>query len=200
LNLGLEVTPATTASSTTLDRSQTKSLTSDIIRLVPSSITETYPHHHTLIVHIPVQSGDGYFRIVVTTESKKQLAHSPVFRVGSLTLASAHPRGATLLGLVPELVLRSLSVAAHTAAFAAFYTAFPFLKLASWMPGPWKQWALNVLYSRTGGEERWALRDRIDKANVRWKQANDKVRDMLPFRVPVLIALPRCTRRFRSVR
>jgi hypothetical protein len=44
-----------------------------------------------------------------------QLAVSPVFRIGSVTWASASPQGATLAGIVPELVVRSAFVTANVA-------------------------------------------------------------------------------------
>ena len=66
-----------------------------------------------MIVHIPVSSGDGYFRLRITADnSRKTLAVSPVFRIGSISWASAHPQGASVLGLVPELLVRSSFVAA----------------------------------------------------------------------------------------
>lgn len=138
-------------------------------------------------VHIPVSSGDGYFRLILTTSpSTLSLAQlpsvittSPTFRVGSISLASAHPRGATAIGLIPELLARSLFVAGKTAAYAAFYAAFPFLKVASWVPGPWKQWAVRVLYRSAGGEERFGLQERVESINLRVRRANDKVIELL---------------------
>jgi hypothetical protein len=131
-----------------------------------------------------VSSGDGYFRLVITSSPSplsvagvpSLIATSPSFRIGSLSLSSAHPRGSTPLGLIPELLVRSLFIAGRTAAFALFYAAFPFLKIATWMPGPVKQWALSVLYRSAGGEERFGLRERVEGMNLRLKRANDKVR------------------------
>jgi hypothetical protein len=51
-----------------------------------------------------------------------QLAVSPVFRVGSVTWASASPQGATLAGIVPELVVRSAFITANV---ASVYTLQP---------------------------------------------------------------------------
>jgi hypothetical protein len=48
-----------------------------------------------------------------------QLAVSPVFRVGSVTWASASPQGATLAGIVPELVVRSAFITANVASVYA---------------------------------------------------------------------------------
>lgn len=69
----------------------------------------------TLLVHIPVASGDGYFRLRVTTSNpNKTIAASPVFRVGSLSWSSSHPQGATVAGIVPELLVRTAFVTAKT--------------------------------------------------------------------------------------
>lgn len=66
-------------------------------------------------MHIPVSSGDGYFRLRVTSDnSRKTLAVSPVFRIGSISWASAHPQGASIIGLFPELLVRTSFIAART--------------------------------------------------------------------------------------
>jgi len=188
---GIDVTPVVSSTTTNQELSQSEMLAikNDITRLLSESTSSQYPHQQTLCVHIPVASGDGYFRLVITTSPSSLsvagipslVAASPVFRVGSIAFSSAHPRGASLLGLVPELLARSLFVAGKTAAYAAFYAAFPFLKVATWIPGPWKQWALQMLYNTAGGEERFQLQSRVDRMNQSLKKANDKLYKSVPF-------------------
>jgi hypothetical protein len=136
----------------------------------------------TDFVHIPVAAGDGYFRLLVK-HSGSVIASSASFRVGSLSLSSAHPRGASVVTLVPEVLLKSGSVAANTAAWASFYTAFPFLKVAQMLPGTsnWGTWALNRAYKYAGGEQTAAeLKERY-KLEERRMQAEESVYRNVPF-------------------
>lgn len=111
----------------------------------------------TDFVHIPVSSGDGYFRLLVypSASSRLPIASTASFRVGSFSLSSAHPRGASIVTLVPELTLKSGSALVTTAAWTSFYAAFPFVKVAQMMPGAntWGNWAMNRVYKLTGGKE-----------------------------------------------
>ncbi|KAJ7737424.1 hypothetical protein DFH07DRAFT_94579 [Mycena maculata] len=77
------------------------------------------------------------------------------FHVRSLSLSSAHPHGASVVTVPPELLVKSGSVAATTAAWASFYAAFPFLKVVQMVPGTstWGTWALNRAYKLAGGEQ-----------------------------------------------
>lgn len=112
---GLEVTPVASEPYLSLPASQRTHFDKDISRLFPPSTAGTQQPLETMLVHIPVSSGDGYFRLRITTDNpRKSVAASPVFRVGSLSLASAHPQGASLLGLVPEMLVRSAFVAVKT--------------------------------------------------------------------------------------
>ncbi|KAJ7696211.1 hypothetical protein B0H17DRAFT_1053931 [Mycena rosella] len=137
----------------------------------------------TDFVHIPVSAGDGYFRLIVKTAGGRVLAETASFRVGSLSLSSAHPRGASLVTVVPELVLKSGSVAASTAAWASFYAAFPFLKVAQMLPGThsWGNWALNRAYKLAGGEQTAAeLKERY-RVEERRMRAEESVYRTVPF-------------------
>lgn len=111
----------------------------------------------TDLVHIPVSSGDGYFRLLVypSASSRLAIASTAPFRVGSLSLRSAHPRGASIVTLLPEVALKVISITATTAAWTSFYTAFPLLKAAQIIPGTsvWGNWAMSKAYSLVGGEE-----------------------------------------------
>jgi hypothetical protein len=179
---GLDVTPATSErwnSPTTLTSKQQTQIDKDISRLFspPSDI----PHSRlleTLLVHIPVRSGDGYFRLRITSANgRKTFAESPVFRVGSLTWSSAHPQGATPLGLIPEIGARSVFLSGQAAAWAAFYAAFPFLKISQMVPGlsGWSQRMLQWAYTAAGGDAKRQELDERFKVSETWRKANDRL-------------------------
>ena len=113
---GIEVTPEREESWTTHSHQRQKHLNKDVSRLFDQSQVPEQQLLQTVSVHIPVRSGDGYFRLRITGEKPSDLlAESSPFRVGSLTWSSAHPQGATPIGLVPEVVVRSGFLAAKTA-------------------------------------------------------------------------------------
>nr|GAT57220.1 predicted protein [Mycena chlorophos] len=139
---------------------------------------KSIPREHrvlaTALVHVPVSSGDGYFRFLVK-DPNNVIAQTPVFRVGSLSLSSAHPRGASPVTLVPELLAKTASVALTTAAYAGIFAAFPFLKVASVLPGTsyWADWALRRAYVYVGGDEKLEeLRERyrVDERSAKAQQ------------------------------
>lgn len=78
----------------------------------------------TFAVRIPARAGDGYFRLSLRF-GHGSYAVSPDFRIYSLSLSSASPRGAALLPptLVPELLLRTASTALYTALLGLFPVA-----------------------------------------------------------------------------
>ncbi|KAF5378114.1 hypothetical protein D9615_007512 [Tricholomella constricta] len=137
------------------------------------------------MIHIPVASGDGYFRILVypSAASYSPIASTASFRVGSLSFSSAHPRGASIVTLLPELALKSGSVVAYTGAWATFYAAFPFLKVAQLMPGTstWGTWALDQAYKLAGGEETTAQLKEKYQVGERRQKAEESVYRNVPF-------------------
>ncbi|ELU36952.1 hypothetical protein AG1IA_09018 [Rhizoctonia solani AG-1 IA] len=186
---GIDVTPASSESwsrPTTLSSKHQTQIQKDISRLFnpDSSAVPNSRLLETLLVHIPVRSGDGYFRLRITSANgKKTIAESPVFRVGSLTWASAHPQGATPLGLVPELGARSLFLTGQAAAWAGFYAAFPFLKIGQMVPGlgPWSQRMLQWAYSAAGGDVKRQELDERFKVSETFRKANDRLYKEVPF-------------------
>ncbi|QRW20987.1 FAD-binding domain protein [Rhizoctonia solani] len=186
---GIDVTPASSESwsrPTTLSSKHQTQIQKDISRLFnpDSSAVPNSRLLETLLVHIPVRSGDGYFRLRITSANgKKTIAESPVFRVGSLTWASAHPQGATPLGLVPELGARSLFLTGQAAAWAGFYAAFPFLKIGQMVPGlgPWSQRMLQWAYSAAGGDMKRQELDERFKVSETFRKANDRLYKEVPF-------------------
>ncbi|KAJ7149575.1 hypothetical protein C8R46DRAFT_915636 [Mycena filopes] len=133
----------------------------------------------TDFVHIPVAAGDGYFRLLIRSNSSV-LATTASFRVGSLSLSSAHPRGASVITLVPEILLKSASVTTNTAVWAGFYAAFPFLKVAQMLPGG-SDWALRRAYQLAGGEQTTReLKERY-RVEERRMRAEESVYRNVPF-------------------
>lgn len=180
----LDVTPASSGYWQTLESKKKAQYDKEISQFLESA---SAPKDHRVLetdfVHIPVSAGDGYFRLLIKKRNGSVIASTASFRVGSLTLSSAHPRGASVVTVVPELVLKSASVTVTTAAWASFYAAFPFLKVAQMLPGTnsWGNWALNRGYKLAGGEERTAeLKERY-KIEERRMRAEESVYRNVPF-------------------
>ncbi|KAG8744283.1 hypothetical protein FRC10_010446 [Ceratobasidium sp. 414] len=190
---GVDVTPASSENwnrPITLGSKQQTQLDKDIQRLFDPPRTPHQPGAspskllETLLVHIPVRSGDGYFRLRVTSANgKNTIAESPAFRVGSLAWSSAHPQGATPLGLIPELGARSAFLAGKTAAWAGFYAAFPFLKIGGYVPGlgTWSRRAIEWAYVAAGGNTRKQELDERFRVSETWRRANDRMYKEVPF-------------------
>ncbi|KAF8179924.1 hypothetical protein K438DRAFT_1842342 [Mycena galopus ATCC 62051] len=172
----LDVTPASSGLWHTLEAKKRTQYDEETRQFLHSA---TAPKDHRVLetdfVHIPVSAGDGYFRLLIKT-SGKVVASTASFRVGSLSLSSAHPRGASVVTVVPEMVLKTASVTATTAAWASFYAAFPFLKVAQILPGTstWGTWALNRAYKLAGGDQTAAdLKERykIEERRMRLEES-----------------------------
>ncbi|KAK7018340.1 hypothetical protein R3P38DRAFT_2982287 [Favolaschia claudopus] len=150
----LDVTPASLGHWSTVDSKKRAQYDKEIQQFLDLPHGPGGPKDHrvfeTDFVHIPVAAGDGYFRLLLKQKSgpgpSKILASTASFRVGSLSLSSAHPRGASAITILPEVVLKSASVTLTTAAWAGFYAAFPFLKLVG-------RWAMNRAYRLAGGDQ-----------------------------------------------
>ncbi|KAJ7064407.1 hypothetical protein B0H15DRAFT_794681 [Mycena belliarum] len=180
----LDVTPAAAGSWDALD-SKRRGQYDKEIRTFLESAAAPKDHHplETALVHVPVAAGDGYFRMLIKGPSGRVLAQTASFRVGSLSLSSAHPRGASVVTVLPELALKSASLTVNTAAWAAFYTAFPLLKAAQMMPGThaWGTWALRRAYTMAGGEQTAGeLKERY-RVEERRMRAEDAVYRTVPF-------------------
>lgn len=67
-------------------------------------------------------------------------------------------------------------------AYASFFAAFPFLKLAEWTPGPWRAYAMRALYTQALTEEQQA---RVSSSVARGKegvqQAHATILRTVPF-------------------
>lgn len=179
---GIDVTPEQTESwdrTQTLDERIKERYQKDLDAVLAG--TEGVRQHavETCQVRIPVRSGDGYFRLRLSAPARdsETLAYSPTFRLGSLSLHSACPRGATIITLIPEVLVRSLSAAA----WGLFYAAFPFLSLAERLPGRWGQRAMHWAYRAAGGDERKKQLDERYSVSERVNMAQRQVYQTVPF-------------------
>ncbi|KAJ6518144.1 hypothetical protein C8R47DRAFT_1031542 [Mycena vitilis] len=180
----VDVTPANAGYWQSLDSKKRAQYDKEIREFLESA---SAPDGHRVLetdfVHIPVAAGDGYFRLLVKKRGGGVIASTASFRVGSLSLSSAHPRGASPVTLVPEVALKSAALTASTAVWASFYAAFPFLKAAQLLPGThnWGTWALNRAYKLAGGEETAAeLKERY-RVEERRARAEESVYRNVPF-------------------
>jgi hypothetical protein len=147
-------------------------------QLKSTTIRHSLPPSQTLVtslVRIPASSGDGYFRLAIDI-SGQPTAFSPNFRIFSLSLSSACPRGASLLPptILPELVLRILSTALYSALLALFPVAAIIEKV---LPRSWARWMMTRLYRALGMEERtqkmlknYNVQERLDAAKTQVDQ------------------------------
>ncbi|KAG8780733.1 hypothetical protein FRB91_000588 [Serendipita sp. 411] len=179
---GLEVTPVSNEAYSSMPSSMMAAFEKDRERVWrPYNLT----HHQlleTMEVHIPVKSGDGYFRLRVTPADKpsETLAVSPTFRIGSVTWASASPQGATPLGLIPELAVKSAFVTANTAMWAVVYSMVPVYKVTHWMPGPVKSFIFKNAYEYAGGPDP-RLIDEQYQITERMKAARESFHRKIPY-------------------
>ncbi|PVG04292.1 hypothetical protein CPB86DRAFT_778559 [Serendipita vermifera] len=169
---GIEVTPATQESYSSMPSSLRSSFKKDIETIWRPYQLANHQLLESMQVHIPVSSGDGYFRLRITPHDKPRetIAVSPTFRIGSVTWASASPQGATIVGLAPELIVRSAFLSAQAAMWAGFYVMFPIFKITHWTPGPVKSFIVKNAYQYAGGpdpqtiDEQYRITERMKKA------------------------------------
>lgn len=174
----IEITPVTSAKSLSAiaDDILSSSFKATIQREIDAVSVEDRKGmalQQTLACHIPASSGDGYFRLRVTeANSMITIATTPTFRILSSSLSTVSPRGATIFQLPIEAFAATSIKTAQVGAWGTFYALFPFLKLASWMPGGISQSAINALWKWAGGQEsvdevreRYKVDDRIAQAS-----------------------------------
>ncbi|GAK65533.1 uncharacterized protein PAN0_009c3750 [Moesziomyces antarcticus] len=132
---------------------------------------------------IPVETGDGYFRLWVTLPSvvRGQVGiGSPTFRLFSFSLTSASPRGAALLPvpvIVPELALRSVSIALTTLVYGLFPVAAIVDKL---LPRWMSRRFINWIYTRVGAKNKTDQLRQKYNVDEKVEQAKQQVRKV-PF-------------------
>lgn len=133
---------------------------------------------------IPVETGDGYFRLWVTLPSPVARGQvgigSPTFRLFSFSLTSASPRGAALLPvpvIVPELALRSVSIALTTLVYGLFPVATIIDKL---LPRWMSRRFINWIYTRVGAKNKTDQLKEKYQVDRKVEQAKEQVKKV-PF-------------------
>ncbi|KAK0551394.1 hypothetical protein OC861_005784 [Tilletia horrida] len=167
---------STSLSAPTLSSKQRLTIHKELDKLIASS---DIPHKNklsTLQIRIPVHSGDGYFRIKI--KAKNNVVYTPTFRILSISLHSASIKGSSILPptIVPELFIRTLSVAATTALWGLFPIAALLEKV---LPAKWSRKMLGWLYKKLGMEKR--QQDFMDKHGQKVVQAKRKTMETIPF-------------------
>ena len=67
-------------------------------------------------------------------------------------------------------------------AYASFYAAFPFLKLAEWTPGPWRAYAMRALYTQALTEQQQArVTNTVARGRESVQQAQASILRTVPF-------------------
>ncbi|KAM3561930.1 hypothetical protein MY1884_002115 [Beauveria asiatica] len=112
----LDVTPTTRAEAAHLAVNEERGVQRDLRRFVNKATGRTTRHlpRETHIVRIPAAAQDGYFRIVLcpTTDGKKVLGSSPVFRLASTSADVSVMRGASLGSMPLEVGAKVASAVA----------------------------------------------------------------------------------------
>jgi len=116
----IDVTPLTPVDVEQLNPSDERAWQRDIasfLKRTAGSVAAKHKLRETAIVRIPVEAGDGYYRLVLCAgEKKKVLCPSPVFRVLSTSMRPASIRGASLSTLPLEIGAKVLSSTARASA------------------------------------------------------------------------------------
>ncbi|RDW62455.1 hypothetical protein BP6252_11888 [Coleophoma cylindrospora] len=115
----LNVTPTTRATAEQLKPTDERAWQRDIanfLRKAPKNIREYHRLRETIIVRIPVEAEDGYFRLVLCADgTKRVLCPSPVFRILSASTNPSSIRGASLSTLPLEVGAKVVTTIANAA-------------------------------------------------------------------------------------
>jgi hypothetical protein len=116
----IDVTPLTRVDVEQLNPSDERAWQRDIasfLKRTAGSVAAKHKLRETAIIRIPVEAGDGYYRLVLCAgEKKKVLCPSPVFRLLSTSTKPASIRGASLSTLPLEIGVKVLSSTARASA------------------------------------------------------------------------------------
>ena len=116
----IDMTPLNRVTVEELNPSDERAWQRDIASFSKRSVGSVAAKHklrETAIVHIPVEAGDGYYRFVLCTGTKKKvLCPSPVFRVLSTSTRPGSIKGASLSTLPLEIGAKVLSSTAKASA------------------------------------------------------------------------------------
>ncbi|KAG0648490.1 hypothetical protein D0Z07_5502 [Hyphodiscus hymeniophilus] len=123
----------------------------------PAKIRDRHQLRETVIVRIPLEAGDGYFQLVLSTADKnKILCTSPAFRILSASMSPSSVRGASLGTLPLELGAMALATYGRiTAGTAASIALSPLQsQVQQYMPSFWTRKATSVTCEVTGVQEK----------------------------------------------
>lgn len=174
----INVTPVNQISAYQLSATDERAWQRDIKQFQRKAEGYTAKHkiRETVILRIPVDAQDGYWRILLCDEKKKILCPSPVFRLLSASSSPSSLRGASLGNLPLEIgasVLSQLGTAQVQGVISpitdsitnAMQSAMPY------QPGVLAQeagtMAVDEAYTRSGAQER------VEAANAAYDAARD---------------------------
>lgn len=121
----------------------------------------------TVIVRIPYEASDGYFRVVLTSgESRRVLCPSPVFRVASTSMSASSLKGASLRMLPIELSVKAAQLAATTVATNAIGPVVTAVKESVMATAPVTQYSgqAQMVWDASGAQ------DHINNVNDRYDE------------------------------
>lgn len=121
----------------------------------------------TVVVRIPYEASDGYFRVVLTSgESRRVLCPSPVFRVASTSMSASSLKGASLRMLPIELSVKAAQIAATTVATNAIGPVFTAVKQSVTAAAPVTKYTnqAQMLWDVSGAQ------GQIDSVNQRYDE------------------------------
>lgn len=160
----INVTPDKQVDATELPLLDERAWQRDIKKFIAKAnrTQKTHTLRETVVVRMPYEANDGYFRIVLTAaDSKHVLCPSPVFRVASTSMSASTLRGASLKTLPIELGLKFAQKTATTMTFGAVASVVTTVKDQVASAAPLMQYASHA-------ETAWntiGAQDRIDDAN-----------------------------------
>ncbi|PWY78021.1 hypothetical protein BO94DRAFT_537805 [Aspergillus sclerotioniger CBS 115572] len=156
----INVTPTIPIRAEQIDPEDERAWQRDIAKFRKSAQGGIREHvlRETVVVRIPVEAGDGYFRVVLCgdEQKKKVVCYSPVFRVLSTTWSMSSVRGASLSTLPLEMgaLVVGMYVQSTAEAVVAPVTEAVQNKVQPYEPGWVTRTAAETAYSVSGVEDR----------------------------------------------
>lgn len=171
----LDVTPATRATAEQLKPDDERAWQRDIAKFLKKARGTGQEKHRlreTVILRIPIDAEDGYFRVVLCEgDRKKVLCPSPVFRILSTSTDPSSIRGASLSTLPLEIGAMIFSSTALNAATNMISPVTDTVQnaISPYTPGFWTQEGAAVAYDATG---------MADKVDATLEDANSRYDEM----------------------
>lgn len=177
----LDVTPSIAATASQLDPHDERAWQRDIAKFLKKAdkkVRTTHVLRQTAIVRIPVDAGDGYFRLVLCEGPKKKvLCPSPVFRVLSTSASPSSVKGSSLSTLPLEMGAMVLTTALKVTAMKAVapVTMLANAEVQRIVPTPSSLavHAASATYKLSGASHR--VDEQVGDANSRYNQLRETV-------------------------